>query len=100
MLQRGKPFPCAVQKYTKFANFTELYFPHFTIFSLFYYMNFPMSKVCLIRERSKFPETRSITLIITIIKKICLILDFTAKFLPTDAHQLYLKLQIVSSVTC
>ena len=33
MLQCGKPFPRVVQRYTKFINFTGLYFPHFTIFS-------------------------------------------------------------------
>ena len=28
----GNAFPCAIQKYTKFASFTGLYFPHFKVF--------------------------------------------------------------------
>ena len=58
-------FPWIIQKYTKFANFTGLYFPHFTIFltKLHHFtkfrmlfptvlMNIPNSKVCLKGEWS------------------------------------------------
>ena len=31
-VEMGKPFPCVIQKYTKFANFTGLYFSHFNIY--------------------------------------------------------------------
>ena len=31
-LLKNYAFPRVIEKYTKFANFTRLYFPHFTIF--------------------------------------------------------------------
>ena len=75
MWKCGNAFSCVIQKYTKFANFTELYIFHILQYfstKLDNYMNFKMlfaaelidfqkSKVCLIEEWS-IDKTRTFDL--------------------------------------